>query len=158
MQQMRFAALLVFLVVAVPALAGPGGAAAPPAGAKCPVCGMFVGKYANWLAVAVYRDGTTVYFDGPKDLFTYYLDQGKYDPSRKRTDIAALYVKDYYKLASIDARRALFVVGSDVLGPMGKELVPMANKVDAAEFMRDHKGKRVVRFDEVTPALLKSLQ
>ena len=57
----------------------------------------------------------------------------------------------------MDARTAWFVVGSDVLGPMGHELVPFAREAEAREFLRDHRGKQVLRFAEVTPALLKAL-
>ncbi len=130
----------------------------PPAKAKCPVCGMFVAKYPDWTGAVAYRDGTTVYFDGPKDLFAYYLNPGKYDRGRKRDDIAAIFVKDYYSLAFIDGRQAFFVAGSDVHGPMGKELVPFARKADADDFLRDHLGKKVLRFGEVTGVTLKELE
>ncbi|GFO69789.1 hypothetical protein GMLC_33680 [Geomonas limicola] len=145
-------------------MAGTSGAAskaassAPPKEAKCPVCGMFVAKYPNWAASASYRDGSVTYFDGPKDLFAYYLNPKKFDPAKKRSDIVSLQVKDYYSLASIDATKAYFVTGSKVLGPMGKELVPFARQADAAGFSSDHQGRRVLRFPEVTLELLKTLE
>jgi nitrous oxide reductase accessory protein NosL len=37
----------------------------------CPVCGMLVAKYPNWIAIVVYRDGHAHFFDGAKDLFKY---------------------------------------------------------------------------------------
>jgi nitrous oxide reductase accessory protein NosL len=49
------------------------------------------------------------------------------------------------------------VIGSDTLGPMGHELVPLASEAEAREFLKDHHGRRVLRFDEVTPALLEQL-
>ncbi len=130
---------------------------APSAESKCQVCGMFVAKYPDWTGVIVYKDATPVYFDGPKDLFTYYLDSGKYDPARKRSDIAALYVKDYYSLNFIDGRKAFYVFGSDVNGPMGRELVPFAKKADAEGFLHDHKGMKILRIGEITAAMLKTL-
>ena len=131
---------------------------APPAQTKCPVCGMFVAKYPDWTSVIVYKDSATVYFDGPKDLFTYYLNPGKYDTARKQVDKAALYVKDYYSLAFIDGRQAFYVIGSNVLGPMGKELVPFATRANAEAFLLDHKGKKVLGFGEITPATLNALE
>lgn len=131
---------------------------APPRTAKCPVCGMLVAKYPDWLATVVYRDGTTAYFDGPKDLFTYYLNRAKYDPARMRQEIAVVTVKDYYTLATIDARKAYFVTGSDVLGPMGKELVPFAKREDAENFRSDHQGHRTFHFSEITADLVRSLR
>ena len=36
---------------------------------------------------------------------------------------------------------------------MGHELVPLASEADAQEFLRDHAGKGILRFDAVTPEL-----
>ena len=135
-----------------------GSAPAPSEKEKCPVCGMFVSKYPNWSGTIEFNDGTHAAFDGPKDLFTYYLNLGKYNPGKSVKAITAIRVKDYYSLAVIDGRTAFYVVGSDVYGPMGKELVPFAKLTDARGFMNDHRGKSVVRLNEITPTVLKSLE
>ena len=158
MKKALFATLLVSLLIACPALAGQITPPAPPAQAKCPVCGMFVAKYPDWVASLTFKDGTTLYFDGPKDLFSYYLNPGKYGSAMKHSDITFLYVKDYYSLLSIDGLRAFYVSGSDVSGPMGKELVPFEKQADAEGFLKDHQGKKVLRFWEITPAFLKFLE
>ncbi len=124
---------------------------------KCPVCGMFVAKYPAWVAAVTFADGSRLLFDGAKDLFKFLQDPARWAPGRQRADVKAILVTDYYDLAPVDARGAFFVLGSDTFGPMGEELVPLARKADAEEFLRDHHGKRIVRFDEVTPALLKTL-
>jgi copper chaperone NosL len=129
-----------------------------PAKAKCPVCGMFVAKYTEWVCSIGLKDGTTAYFDGPKDLFKFYLNPARYGAPWKQADIGAIQVRDYYSLASVDGRQAYFVFGSDVFGPMGKELIPFAKKADAEGFLKDHGGKRIVRFGEITQALMKSLE
>ena len=123
----------------------------------CPVCGMFVAKYPEWVATVVFRDGKAEHFDGAKDLFKYLFDLAKYAPGRSREDIAAIAVTEYYGLARIDAREAWFVIGSDVLGPMGHELVPLASAADAEDFLADHSGTQILRFDDVTPQLLPQL-
>lgn len=115
----------------------------------CPVCGMLVGKYPNWVAVALWKDGHAHYFDGAKDLFKFLQDLPKFAPGHRREDLAGLYVTDFYNLERIDARKALYVIGSDVLGPMGHELVPLAGRADADDFMKDHKGKRLLSFEQV---------
>jgi nitrous oxide reductase accessory protein NosL len=150
--------MLACLLAACAVFASPVIPAAPPAKAKCPVCGMFVAKYPDWVASITFRDATTAYFDGPKDLFSFYLDPGKYAPGRKQADIADIHVKDYYSLAVIDGRLAYYVIGSNVLGPMGKELVPFAGKADAEGFMRDHRGTKILRFNEITNSVLKGLE
>jgi len=142
-----------------PPAAGGAAARAPRPGPreKCPVCGMFVARHPDWIAAITFRDGERAVFDGAKDLFKFWLEPGRFLPSRRREDVAALAVTDYYAVAAVDARAAWYVVGSDVLGPMGRELVPFARREDAEEFLRDHHGARIVGFDEVTPALVRSL-
>lgn len=127
----------------------------PRAGDKCPVCGMFAAKYPDFMAEAVHRDGSYAVFDGAKDLFKYLLKPGAW--STRTLDIAAIYVTDYYSLALVDGKRAWYVVGSDVYGPMGRELIPFSVEKEAREFLRDHKGKRLLRFQDVTPDVLKGL-
>jgi nitrous oxide reductase accessory protein NosL len=80
----------------------------------------------------------------------------RYNPSKSIEDIDFIAVTDYYTVSSIDARRAWYVLGSDVFGPMGKELIPLAKESDAKEFMKDHKGQRILKFSEVTKEVMKS--
>lgn len=133
--------------------------ALPQPGARdlCPVCGMLVSKYPHWVAIVTYRDGHAAFFDGAKDMFKYFQDLAKYAPTRRGADIAAIYVTEYYGLTRIDAHRAYYVIGSDVLSPMGHDLVALASREEAAEFMQDHKGARVLRFEEVTRELIEQL-
>ena len=146
--------LLAALLLAVWAgLAPAQGVVKPGAKDLCPVCGMLASKYPNWVAVVQYRDGHAHFFDGAKDLFKYLHDLAKYAPGHRREDIAVIQVTDFYSLARLDARTAFYVVGSDVLGPMGHELVPLATRADAEDFLKDHKGKRILAFDEVTREL-----
>ena len=148
---------VLWLSAASIVLAADKGVAPVPATAKCPVCGMFVAKYPDWTATAVFKDGTVSYFDGPKDLLGYYLNVARYSPGRNSADITAMTVKEYYSLEVIDPRTAFFVVGSDVHGPMGNELIPFRNEKDAVSFKLDHKGRRIVRFIDITTQLIKTL-
>ena len=119
----------------------------------CPVCGMFVAKYPAWVATVLYQDGHAHHFDGAKDLFKYLFDLPRWAPGHQEKDMTAIAVTEYYGLSRIPAREAWYVIGSDVPGPMGHEFVPLATEADAKEFLRDHAGKRILRFDEVTPEL-----
>jgi nitrous oxide reductase accessory protein NosL len=115
----------------------------------CPVCGMVVAKYPNWIASVVWRDGHAHHFDGAKDLFKFLFDPARYAPGHRTQDIARIVVTEYYDLKRIDARQAWYVIGSDTLGPMGHELIPFASRADAEEFMRDHKGRRILGFEHI---------
>jgi len=118
---------------------------------------MFVKKYPDWVAGIIFKDGSGVFFDGAKDMFRYYFDLKKYNPKKSRSDIEAVYVTEYYRLTLMDGTKAFFVIGSDVLGPMGKELIALAEDAEAKEFFKDHKGKRILTFKEVTPEVIKTL-
>ncbi len=125
---------------------------------KCLVCGMFVAKYPDWTAVVEYKNGRVVQFDGVKDLTKGLLTPGKYGLPKAPGDIKAIWVKDYYSLTLVEGRSASYVIGSDVLGPMGKELIPFAKAGDAKGFLKDHLGEKVLRFDQLTPDVLKKLE
>jgi nitrous oxide reductase accessory protein NosL len=118
---------------------------------------MFVAKYPDFIAEFIFSDDTYAVFDGVKDMFKDYFNLKKYHPSKGYSDIRAIFVTDYYTLTLIDGHEAFYVFGSDVYGPMGKELIPFAKEVDAKEFMKDHKGKSVLRFKEVTLEIIRLL-
>lgn len=123
----------------------------------CPVCGMFVAKYPEWIATALYKSGHTHHFDGAKDLFKYLLDLPKWAPGHEAKNITSIGVTEYYGLTRIDAHEAFYVVGSDTLGPMGHELIPLETQQDAEEFVKDHQGRQIIRFKDVTMKLLINL-
>lgn len=154
----RLACLVAVLLLLAPAVqAGETVVPPPKPNSVCPVCGMFVAKFPEWLGAVVYKDGHAHYFDGAKDLFKFLASPKSYVPNHRPEDVASVSVTDYYAVEPIPARDAWYVVGSDVLGPMGHELVPLASEAEARDFLRDHKGKAVLRFDQVTPDLLSRL-
>jgi copper chaperone NosL len=124
---------------------------------KCPVCGMFVSRYPDWTARVAFQDGSSAWFDGAKDLFKFLLEPGWFLPGKKVADVRSVTVTDYYAVTPLDAKEAFFVVGSDVFGPMGRELVPFGQRTEAEEFLRDHRGKMILRFGDVTRAVLDGL-
>ena len=115
------------------------------------------GQVPLLIATVLYRDGHADHFDGPKDFFKYLLDMKKYASGRTREQIARMGVTGYYEGARIEAATAVYVLGSDALGPMGHELVPHADEAEAKEFLGDHKGRRILHFSDVTPELLDAL-
>lgn len=130
----------------------------PTPRAVCPVCGMFVAHYPNWVATVLYQDGESHHFDGPKDLFTYLLDMKKWAQGRDAKTIQSITVKEYYGLNRINAHAAFYVAGSDILGPMGHELIPFVTLEDAETFMRDHRGKKIYHFSDIDKNILSTLK
>jgi copper chaperone NosL len=124
---------------------------------RCAVCGMFVAEYPSWVAAIELEHGRRLFFDGPKDMFRFLLEPETYARGEDvdRDDVERIWVTDYYTTRMIDATTAFYVVGSDVTGPMGPELVPMATREAAESFTADHGGDRVLAFAEVTSDAVK---
>ena len=147
----------IVLIACTLVSAGEKGPITPAAKDKCPVCGMFVAKYPDFAAQINFKDDAYAVFDGVKDMFKYYFNLAKYNPGKKLTDIDSIYVTDYYDLKWIDGYKAFYVEGSDVYGPMGREIIPFEKKEGAEQFMTDHIGKSLLKFDEITYDLVKGL-
>ena len=125
---------------------------------RCSVCGMFVAKYPNWLAQIHYDDQKQVqFFDGVKDMMVFSFNPEKFNGPR-REKIKEMLVKDYYSLQWLSAEETFFVIGSDVYGPMGHELIPFSTREAAENFMKDHHGKEILTFDRITPELIDSMR
>lgn len=126
---------------------------------KCPVCGMFVYKYPKWAAKIAYtRRGCGGYavFDGVKDMMKFYFAPDKWG-DYKGLSIDKILVTDYYTNKAIDAQKAYYVTGSDIYGPMGRELIPFDTRDNAETFMADHSGKKILPFSEITPEMVYAL-
>lgn len=115
---------------------------------KCPVCGMFIYKYPKWAAQIVYKN-RHYSFDGVKDLMKYYFKHKK--------GIVKILVTDYYSQKAIDGEKAFYVIGSDIYGPMGNELIPFKSRSDAQTFYMDHKAKEVIEFNKITRKSISNL-
>jgi copper chaperone NosL len=93
-----------------------------------------------------------VWFSSARDAFSFTM------LPEEPKDIRAIYVSDMARAPSweqpgannwVDAKQALFVVGSRVKGGMGAdEAVPFSNR-EAADKFAEENGGRVMRFAEV---------
>jgi hypothetical protein len=97
---------------------------------RCATCGMKIDLGSAWVA---YLDtaGEELAFDTPRCALTFWRS----DPGRVRR----ARFRDYYSQEIKDADDLRFVHGSDVLSPMGPDLVPVASTT-AARFAHDHNG------------------
>lgn len=125
--------------------------------ARCAVCGMFVAKYPNWVTHIRDSKGHAKVFDGVKDLMAFYFDPGAFGSDGKLA-VAEIWVKDYYTLAWLDGRKAFYVVGSDVYGPMGEDFIPFQDQGAAENFLKDHNGSKLLTFSEITREMVKSMR
>ena len=116
--------------------------------ARCKNCGMKIDPSSPWRAELIAADGAVITFDTPRCALQSWRS-GK-------TPAKSLRVQDYYDRQARDGSELRFVIGGDVVGPMGPDLVP----VDAArvsKFIQDHGAERALRVDEVTSEIIASI-
>lgn len=126
----------------------------PTSDTACALDGMVLQDFPGPKAQIHYAEGKPEFFCDLMELFTVVLA-----PEQKRV-MAGLFVQDMAKTAWehpeghwIDAKSALYVIGSRKQGSMGPTLASFASKQDADAFAAKEGGK-VLRFDEITVAMV----
>ncbi len=109
---------------------------------------MFADVAPAFSAGARARDGSTLAFDAPRCLFAWLAK----DAGRGATEV---WVTEHSSQSHVAADSVVYVVGSDVVGPMGHDLVPVRRE-HAERFARDH-GGRVVERSAIDAAVLRGL-
>jgi copper chaperone NosL len=127
-----------------------------PENATCGKCGMYPARYPRWQSQIIFKDGTMTPFDGCKCMFNFLHAMDKYDQAHTMDDVAVAWVKDFNSGSWINAEEAHYVVGSSMMGPMGKELIPFADK-DAAMKFHQEQGGVVMGYGDITPEVLGTL-
>ena len=125
-------------------------------GITCGKCGMYPARYPQWQSQIIFTDGTMTPFDGCKCMFNFINGMEKFDKEHIRNDVAVTWVKDFNSGKWINAEDAQYVVGSQKMGPMGKELIPFTDHMEAMQFHKEQ-GGTVMKYAEITPEVLKSL-
>jgi len=116
---------------------------------RCKNCGMKIDPTSAWNADLIGTDGQAVRFDTPRCAFTYWRG-GKMQAKELRA-------QDYYDRKWRDGAELKFVLGGDVLGPMGPDLVPV-DAPRAGKFIQDHSADKAVTTAEVTMDVLNGIK
>lgn len=150
--KMKWIVCSLILMAFMATAAGAAEPVKPTGKERCAVCGMMPTMFPEWITQIVFSDGTYVLFDGPKDMLKYYFHMATYTKGKTRADIADIFVTEYYSTELVNADEVFFITGSKVFGPMGMELVPVKGDKAAHDFSKDHHGKKMLTFDQITPA------
>lgn len=117
---------------------------------SCSLDGMILMDYPGPKAQIHYDSGAPDFFCDTMEMFSIYLR-----PEQKKR-VKALFTQDIGKTPWeqptgnwIDAKTALYVIGSKKMGSMGPTLAAFARIEDAQAFVKQYGGK-ILRFDEVT--------
>jgi nitrous oxide reductase accessory protein NosL len=127
-----------------------------PEDVSCGKCGMFPAKYPRWQSQIIFKDGTMTPFDGCKCMFNFISAMGEFDKTHTMDDVSAVWVKDFNSATWINAVDAYYVVGSNMMGPMGKEVIPFTDQSAAMKFHQEQGGS-VMMYSQITPEVLKTL-
>ncbi len=124
------------------------GALNPSESDRCPVCAMFPARYPQTAAAMTLASGETFYFCTNGCLLRSWLRPGIY-LGKTRDSIDRLVVLDYFSGAPINGRKATWVAGSDVVGPMGPAIIALGDASQLATFKARHGGRHVFTFDQL---------
>jgi len=117
---------------------------------RCPVCAMKVKNHSKFASAIQLKNGTTYYFCGTGCMIRSWMHPDAFlgiNKSMLHTPI----VRDYFTGTEMDARDAIWIAGSDIIGPMGPALVPLRNQKDFDAFIGRHGGKISFRLQEMDP-------
>ena len=110
---------------------------------------MFVDLAPRWNTGLIDESHDPRVFDSPKCMLRWSAEGGG---ARGRD----AWVVEYYAQTRRPLAETVLVVGSDLIGPMGPDLVPVAAGERAAQFIHDH-GGRIVTPGDVSAELLREI-
>lgn len=126
----------------------------PTSETACELDGMILKDYPGPKAQIHYAEGKPEFFCDMMELFMMVLA-----PEQKRL-ITAVFVQDMGKTSWehpagnwIDAKSAIYVVGSKKLGSMGPTFGSFSSMQDAEAFVQKEGGK-ILRFEQITQDML----
>ena len=115
-------------------------------------------QYPKWQSEAVLKNGKKVPFVSVKSMMQVYLHQPYFRKSGLLEDeIEYLYVKDYLTGERVEARKAVYLFGSRVIGPHGDDLIPFASQERAELFKLKNGGTKILPFTRLSKGLIRYL-
>lgn len=115
-------------------------------------------KFQKFICEAKLKDGTVIQFVSVKAMLQVYYHQKYFlDHKLMRSNIADMYVQDFITGDVLNAKDALFVFGSKLVGPHGDDLIPLKNQSNAKLFELKYGGTRILPYSKMTVGLIKYL-
>jgi NosL len=109
---------------------------------------MKIDPASSWSADLIRGDGSHVHFDTPRCALLAWKSG--------RVPATGSSFQEFYERTWRSGSELRFAIGSDVMGPMGADVVPV-DPARAAKLASDHHATRVATLDELTPQILQSL-
>ncbi len=113
----------------------------------CPLCGMYPARYLTFQCQIVFSDGSYEAFDSPAGLLVYLMFSDKTGITSERP--TKIFFRNYLDGAWIEAKNTIFVVGTEIMGPMGLDFLPVKSGVNAEQLKSEAQGALVIHFNQV---------
>lgn len=115
-------------------------------------------KYPKWLCEARLKDGKQSQFVSVKSMMQVFYHQDYFKRHQLLSnDIETMYVQDYLTGDRVEAKQAVYVFGSRLIGPHGDDLIPFENEQKAKLFMLKNGGTKILPFTKLSKGLIKYL-
>ncbi len=114
---------------------------------ECPLCGMIPARYPQFHCQMVLQNGDYVAFDSAAGLLTFLLFPDKTGLSSG--EVESVYFKDYVTETWIHSDQTYFVIGSEIMGPMGIEFLAVDSQEKAQSLMNQEKGELTVSYNQI---------
>lgn len=124
----------------------------PTSVTRCTVCGMYPARYPEHRCQVSTGDGKTEHFCSSQCLVNFLADPTQY--LKKTVQVKSTWVTVPHEQSYEYAMGLYYLVGSSLMGPMGKEAFPYRSKATAETVAKKH-GGRVLQFKGLTPQALK---
>lgn len=109
---------------------------------------MKIDSNSPWRADLVRADGTRVHFDTPRCALTAWRTG--------RVEASGIVLQEFYDRTWRKGDELRFALGSDVMGPMGIDVVPV-DPARADKFTTDHHATKTVTLAEIDAKVLDGL-
>ena len=115
-------------------------------------------KYPKWICEATLENNKTIQFVSVKSMMQVFYHQDYFKRHQFLSDtIAHMSVQDYLSGDKIDAKSAVYVFGSRVVGPHGDDLIPFTTQEHAKIFMLKNGGTKILPYKRLSKGLIKYL-
>lgn len=119
----------------------------------CPIKGVKINKNIDWLGFVEYKDGTIIAISSPKYTFSYYNTK----LAKEKNEISNILVTDFYTKKIIDAKKAFYVFGSNVMSIGGDDIIPFEDEKSANDFLLKNSGKNIYKFNRMNERFIEYL-
>jgi nitrous oxide reductase accessory protein NosL len=124
--------------------------------ASDPVYILPLNKHTEWICEAKLKNGKKVQFISVKSMMQVYHHPEYFQRHDLLDDkIETLYVQDFLNGRRVEAKKAVYLFGSGMVGPHGDELIPFESEASAKLFMLKNGGTKILPFEKLTKGLIK---